>query len=71
MVVAERSVADWVDLVRSEFVEMPGLTLTKWQMRRLWHFDAALCDAVVDALLECGFLRRRADNSYARAFYDV
>jgi len=56
MLVADKPVTEWTDRVRAEYLEMPGLTLTRWQMRRLWLLDASLCDAVVDALVASGFL---------------
>ena len=64
--VAETSVREWVQRIRAEYLEMPGLSLTKSQMLRLWRMDASLCDAVVDALVESGFLRLRADLTYRR-----
>jgi hypothetical protein len=65
--VTEALVAEWVNRVRAEYLEMPGLALTRWQMRRFWLLDASLCDAVVDALVASGFLDRRPNNTYARA----
>jgi hypothetical protein len=62
----EQPVAEWVQRVRAEYLEMPGLALTRWQIRRLWLLDASLCDAVVNALVASGFLWRRPDNTYAR-----
>jgi len=67
MVVAEQAVAEWMDRVRAEYREMPGLSLTTRQMRRLWLLDAGLCDPVVDALVACEFLRRRRDDTYVLA----
>ena len=64
-------VAEWTDRVRAEYLEMPGLTLTRWQMRRMWLVDPALCDAVVNALVSSGFLRLRSNNTYARATNDM
>jgi len=66
MLILERPFAEWIDRVRAEYLEMPGLSLTQWQMRRLWLFDAKVCDAVVDALVASNFLRRRPDNTYVR-----
>jgi hypothetical protein len=37
---AETHVEDWLMLVRAEYVEMPGLSLTKPQVERLWGLDA-------------------------------
>jgi hypothetical protein len=66
MVIVEESVAEWVDRVRAEYLEMPGLSLTKWQMRRLWVIDADTCDAVVSALVASGFLRQSVHQTYTR-----
>lgn len=30
---------DWLNIVRAEYLEIPGLNLTKAQMQRLWGFD--------------------------------
>jgi hypothetical protein len=46
-----------VNRVRSEFVEMPGLELTMPQAVRLWSLGADDCRAVIDALVDAGFLR--------------
>jgi hypothetical protein len=45
---------------------MPGLSLTKEQMRRLWRLDPSLCDAVVAALVASEYLERRPGDIYAR-----
>jgi hypothetical protein len=70
MLTGEENVVTWVERVRAEYMEMPGLALTRWQMRRLWRLDALLCDAIVDALVQSGFLWRRANNTYARCSND-
>lgn len=66
MLVADRAVVEWMHQVRAEYVEMPGLSLTKEQMRRLWRLEGPLCDAVVDALVASDFLERRPGGIYAR-----
>ena len=38
--------------VRAEFLEMPGLRLTVAQAARLCGIERALCQAVLDALVE-------------------
>jgi len=53
--------------IRGEFREMPGLTLTVAQARRLWSLDPSTCSAVLTQLVETGFLCRRADGAYGRA----
>ena len=53
--------------VRSEYLEMPGLSLTQVQAQRLWGLEAKTCGAVLDALVQAGFLRRTAGGGYIRA----
>jgi len=53
--------------VRGEFREMPGLTLTVAQARRLWDLDPSTCSEVLRELVDAGFLCRRADGAYGRA----
>jgi hypothetical protein len=65
--VKESPVEEWTERVRAEYLEMPGLSLTRSQMRRLWLIDACVCDAVVDTLVACGFLRRRPNDTFVRA----
>jgi hypothetical protein len=60
-------VLDWIRLVRAEYLEMPGLILTERQVRRLWNFDAASCDAVLEALIAAQLLRRTPSDAYERA----
>jgi hypothetical protein len=66
MLVADRAVVEWTQQIRAEYVEMPGLSLTKEQMLRLWRLDRPLCDAVVHALVASGFLEMRPDDVYVR-----
>ncbi len=39
-------------IVHAEFLEMPGMRLTREQVRRLWHLDEELCDVVTRRLLQ-------------------
>ena len=52
---------------QAEFLEMPGLQLTVAQAARLWHFDSALCTAVLAKLVEQRFLVETRNHAYARA----
>jgi hypothetical protein len=52
---------------QAEFLEMPGLKLTVAQASRLWHFDSALCSAVLTTLVEQRFLVQIRNESYVRA----
>jgi hypothetical protein len=50
-------VTDLVELVRSEYREMPGLCLTRAQVQRLWLLEPGACDQVLRALVDAGYLR--------------
>ena len=44
--------------IRSEYLEMPGLRLTRRQAQRLWGLDEHTCAQLLDSLTESRFLRR-------------
>ena len=67
MLVADNTMTDWLELVRAEYLEIPGLQLTKPQAQRLWEFDPVMCDAVLAALIDVKFLRRTRSDTYVRA----
>jgi hypothetical protein len=54
----------WLELIQAEYREMPGLSLNKPQMQRLWGFDAFMCEALVDALVAARVLRRTPSGTY-------
>jgi hypothetical protein len=53
--------------IRGEFVEMPGLRLTRDQAARLWHLDPILVTALLRELVDANFLAHTADGAYRRA----
>jgi hypothetical protein len=57
---------DWVELVKSEFLEMPGLHLSKRQAQRLWNLDGPSTEAILGRLESSQFLRRIDDDMYIR-----
>jgi len=57
-------VVQWANLITAEYREMPGLSLTLRQMGRLWGLDAAVCEALVNALLQARVLRRTREGTY-------
>lgn len=61
------TIADWVQLVRAEYLEIPGLHLTERQVQRLWGLDPATCASLLDALVHDGFLRRTRQARYVRS----
>ena len=52
--------------IKSEYIEMPGLTLQPEQVQRLCGVDGAACQTVLEALVEIGFLSKRSDGAYGR-----
>jgi predicted transcriptional regulator of viral defense system len=60
------TIGNWLQLVRAEYLEMPGLRLTKRQVERLWGLDPVMCEALLSALVEGGFLRCTRQGTYVR-----
>ena len=52
--------------IRAEYREMPGLRLTVAQVRRLCGVERALCQRVLDALVDEKFLCVKSDGAYTR-----
>lgn len=67
VLVAQTTITDWIHLIRSEYLEIPGLLLTRNQVLRLWGLDAVTCDALLEALIDVRFLRRTHAGAYVRA----
>ena len=59
-----------LEIVRAEYLEMPGLRLTGRQAQRLWALDGATCDALLDMLESTHFLRRSPRGDYMLALRD-
>jgi hypothetical protein len=57
---------DWLNIIRGEFQEMPGLHLTRSQFQRLWGLDTRMCDETIDVLVKSRFLVQKPDGNYAR-----
>jgi hypothetical protein len=64
MVSVEPRVERFIEIVQSEYREMPGLQLTKAQMQRFLGIDVMTCDVVIDKLERQHFLRRTQKNVY-------
>jgi hypothetical protein len=67
MIAAPTTIADWIHLIRSEYLEIPGLQLTRNHVQRLWGLDGVMCDALLEALVDVRFLRRTHAGAYVRA----
>ena len=64
---ARRRVEDWIQIVRGEYLEIPGLLLTRSQVQRFWGLDAVLCDEILDALTGTHFLEKTRGGGFIRA----
>jgi hypothetical protein len=65
---AEKPVLDeLLRRVQAEFLEMPGLRVTRAQARRLWALDDSVCEAVLAALVDARFLVESRNASFMRA----
>jgi len=47
----------WVALVKGEYRDMPGLNLTRAQVRRMWGLEDGECDLLLQRLQASHFLR--------------
>lgn len=56
---------------RSEYLEMPGLSMTLDQASRLWATTPEVADALLAALTGSRFLLRRRDGTFVRAWEGV
>ena len=59
--------ADALRRVKAEYLEMPGLKLTRSQALRLWGLDSGICDAVLSALVNERFLTSTRSAAFVRA----
>jgi len=60
----ESDLTFWLNRIRAEYREMPGLSLTQAQMQRLWDVDVDTCDTLIDSLLAARILRRTATGHF-------
>jgi hypothetical protein len=67
MVTAQPHMTRWFDLIQAEYREMPGLSLTKPQVRRFWGLEVTTRDALLDMLVDTRFLAKTRHDSYVLA----
>jgi DNA-binding IclR family transcriptional regulator len=61
----------WVTImqrVRTEYEEMPGLSVTVAQASRLWNIDASTAREVLNAMVDVGYLSAGPRGFTLRAF---
>jgi hypothetical protein len=59
-----RTIVNWAQRVRGEYLDMPGLVLTQAQMQRLFGIGPSECESVIDELVRTGFLCCTNRKSY-------
>jgi hypothetical protein len=64
---ADTQINEWLQLIRAEYLEIPGLRLTKPQIERLWGLDPVKAEALLEVLVDVKFLRRTRHDAYVRA----
>jgi hypothetical protein len=57
----------WLRLIQAEYREMPGLSLTRPQMQRLWGLGPDVCNELIAALIGEKILKVTAEGSYVIA----
>ena len=67
MLAPDTHITDWLQLIRCEYLEIPGLCLTKPQVQRLWGLDPLTSETLLAALVDVKFLRRTRQGAYVRA----
>jgi len=70
MVARHAKTDDCVQLVKTEYTEMPGLSLTLRQIERLCRPADAVCVGALDRLVHEGFLLHTGSGTYVRARTD-
>jgi hypothetical protein len=60
-------IAALAEHVRGEYLNMPGLCLTEAQACRLWNVDPLVCVAILEALVDTGFLIKTPMGMYCRS----
>ena len=61
------AVRDWMNLIRAEYLEMPGLSLTGPQFERMWNLAPDFAEQLLQELQHVCFLRRTKKGTYVRA----
>jgi hypothetical protein len=64
MTAEQSTIHDWLRLIQAEYLEMPGLHLTKPQVQRLWKLEPHMCDALLDTLVAAEFLKKTPLDAY-------
>jgi hypothetical protein len=53
-------------IIRAEYSESLDLSLTRSEVEQLWELPAEVCNAVLNQLVESGFLQQTIEGYYRR-----
>ena len=68
---AVRAEREWTQIVRGEFLQIPGLRLTRDQIQQLWGLSSETCATVLETLLHQRFLQVTPDGHYVHGSPDA
>jgi hypothetical protein len=54
-------------LIKAEYLEIPGLSLTPPQVKRFWNLDTGTAESVMATLVDVQFVRRTSRGAYVLA----
>ena len=60
---------EWLQVIRSEFTEVPDLELTLDEATSLWDLDHDRLKVILDTFVDVGFLMESPDGVYSRRPY--
>ena len=58
------AVASWIHRIEAEYREMPGLSLTRPQIQRMWGLSGDVCDVLLATLQARQVLRLNKRGGY-------
>ena len=64
---ASHRIEDALQLLRAEYLDMPGLSMTPTQVARLLDLDQPTAEVILEALEGSHFLERIPDGRFAHA----
>ena len=67
MTAEQSTMRQWLQLVKAEYLEMPGLQLTKPQVQRFWNLEPAFAEKLLDRLIATDFLKCTPRSAYVLA----
>jgi len=65
----DEALKTWIQRIRCEYAEDPGLRLTCRQATRFFGLEQRTCQAILTALVAEGFLRSTAGEAFVRALF--